>query len=68
MRTYWAAGKAQYDPASIRVPTLLIHAEWDADLPSDQAHACFTKLANAPYKGFIELGERAHAILRRLSA
>src|SRR5262249_15603570 len=37
LRTYWAAGNAQYDPGNIRVPTLLIHAEWDADLPSDQA-------------------------------
>src|SRR5713226_10603859 len=63
LRTYWAAGKAQYDPANIRVPTLLIHAEWDADLPSDQAHAYFTKLANAPYKRFIELGEGTHTII-----
>ena len=63
LRTYWAAGKAQYDPANIRVPTLLVHAEWDADLPSDQAHAYFTKLANAPYKRFIELGEGTHTII-----
>ena len=27
LRAYWAAGKPQYDPGSIRVPTLLIHAE-----------------------------------------
>jgi hypothetical protein len=37
VRAYWAAGKAQYDPSEIIVPTLVIHAEWDADLPSDQA-------------------------------
>ena len=35
----------------------------DADLPSDQAHAYFTKLANAPYKRFIELGEGTHTII-----
>jgi len=39
LRTYWAADKAQYDPSNIKVPTLIIHAEWDADLPSGQAHA-----------------------------
>ena len=31
---YWSAGKALYDPGRITVPTLLLHAEWDADLPS----------------------------------
>ena len=31
---YWSAGKALYDPGKITVPTLLLHAEWDADLPS----------------------------------
>ena len=28
---YWAAGKPLYDPGEIRVPVLIIHAEWDAD-------------------------------------
>jgi hypothetical protein len=32
MRNYWVAGKALYDPGDIHVPTLLIHAEWDAEL------------------------------------
>jgi pimeloyl-ACP methyl ester carboxylesterase len=63
LRNYWAAGKPQYDPGNIRVPTLLIHAEWDADLPSDQAHAYFAKLTNAPYKRFVEIGEGTHTII-----
>ena len=29
---YWLAGKPYYDPGDITVPTLLMHAEWDADL------------------------------------
>ena len=62
-RTYWIAGKPQYDPADIRVPTLLIHAEWDADLPSDQARGYFAKLTNAPYKRYIEIGEGTHSIM-----
>jgi pimeloyl-ACP methyl ester carboxylesterase len=63
VRSYWAAGKALYDPADIRVPTLLIHAEWDADLPSDQAQAYFKKLTNTPYKRFVELGEGTHTVM-----
>jgi pimeloyl-ACP methyl ester carboxylesterase len=59
LRTYWTVGKAQYDPADIRVPTLLIHAEWDADLPSDQAQAYFTKLTNVPYKLWTAVGIRS---------
>jgi pimeloyl-ACP methyl ester carboxylesterase len=42
---------------------LLIHAEWDADLPSDQAHNYFVKLTNAPYKRFVEIGEGTHTII-----
>lgn len=63
LRTYWTAGKPQYDPGDIHVPTLIIHAEWDADLPSDQAQAYFSKLTNAPYKRFVELGEGTHSII-----
>jgi pimeloyl-ACP methyl ester carboxylesterase len=63
LRTYWAAGKAQYDPSNIKVPTLIIHAEWDADLPSGQAHAYFAKLTNVPYKRFVEIGEGTHTIM-----
>jgi pimeloyl-ACP methyl ester carboxylesterase len=60
---YWLAGKPQYDPGDIRVPTLIIHAEWDADLPSDQAQGYFAKLTNTPYKRFIEIGEGTHSIM-----
>jgi pimeloyl-ACP methyl ester carboxylesterase len=63
LRTYWTAGKAQYDPASIRVPTLIIHAEWDSDLPSYQAQAYFARLTNVPYKRFIEIGEGTHTVM-----
>lgn len=60
---YWQAGKPLYDPGLIRVPTLVIHAEWDADLPSYQAQGYFTKLTAAPYKRFIELGEGTHTVM-----
>jgi pimeloyl-ACP methyl ester carboxylesterase len=63
VRAYWLAGKPQYDPGNIRVPTLLIHAEWDADLPSYQAQDFFTRLTHTPYKRFVELGEGTHTIM-----
>lgn len=63
VRAYWQAGKPEYDPADITVPTLVIHAEWDADLPSYQARAYFARLTHAPYKRFVELGEGTHTII-----
>ena len=63
LNAYWIAGKPQYDPSDIKVPTLIIHAEWDADLPSYHAQAYFAKLTNAPYKRFVELGEGTHTIM-----
>jgi pimeloyl-ACP methyl ester carboxylesterase len=63
LRTYWTADKPQYDPGAIKVPTMLIHAEWDADLPSYQAQAYFARLTNVPYKRFVELGEGTHTVM-----
>jgi len=60
---FWAAGKPIYDPAGIRVPTFLAHAEWDADLPSYMLYAYFAKLTNAPYKRYVEIGEGTHTII-----
>jgi pimeloyl-ACP methyl ester carboxylesterase len=34
IRNYWEAGKPYYDPGRIKVPTLVIAAEWDRVTPS----------------------------------
>lgn len=60
---YWRAGKAQYDPAEIRVPTFLVHAEWDADLPSYMLYDYFARLTHAPYKRYVQIGEGTHMII-----
>jgi pimeloyl-ACP methyl ester carboxylesterase len=60
---YWLAGKPYYDPGKITVPTFLIHAEWDADLPSYLAQTYFKQLTNVPYKRFVELGEGTHTVM-----
>jgi pimeloyl-ACP methyl ester carboxylesterase len=59
----WSAGKALYDPGKITVPTLLLHAEWDADLPSYLAQGYFAQLKNAPYKRLVELSEGTHTVM-----
>lgn len=61
--TYWAAGKALYDPGKITVPTFILHAEWDADLPSYLAQNYFTQLKNAPYRRLVELSEGTHTVM-----
>jgi pimeloyl-ACP methyl ester carboxylesterase len=62
-REFWASGKPRYDPSEIKVPTLIVHAEWDADLPGPMSHAVFAKLTNAPWKRFVEIGEGTHTVL-----
>ncbi len=57
----WGQGKPLYDPAKIRVPTLIIVAEWDQDTPTFMAHEVFAKMT-APGKRLVILGEGTHAI------
>ena len=62
-RDYWYAGKPLYQPSLIGVPTLLIHAEWDADLPTYQTEAYYEQLTHAPYKRFVQIGEGTHTVM-----
>jgi pimeloyl-ACP methyl ester carboxylesterase len=61
--THWMVGQPMYEPKKITVPTFLIHAEWDADLPSYQAHGLFAQLTSVPYKRFVELSEGTHTVM-----
>ena len=63
VRDYWASGKPYYDPANIRVPTLLIKAEWDQDTPAYMSQALFALLKNAPSKRYVEIGEGTHTVI-----
>jgi pimeloyl-ACP methyl ester carboxylesterase len=62
-REFWGSGKPLYDPAEIRVPTFIAHAEWDADLPSYMLYAYFEKLTNTPYKRYVQIGEGTHTVI-----
>ncbi|MEA2935073.1 MAG: hypothetical protein QOD74_1719 [Variibacter sp.] len=59
---YWGAGKATWEPEKIKVPTLLILAEWDQDTPLYMAQEVFAKLVNAPYKRHVIIGEGTHSV------
>ncbi len=62
-REHWSAGKPLYDPADIRVPTFLAHAEWDQDTPNYMLYAYFEKLTNAPYRRYVQIGEGTHTVI-----
>jgi pimeloyl-ACP methyl ester carboxylesterase len=63
IRDYWAAGKTLYDASGIRVPVLLVHAEWDRDVPMASAQDFFLSLKRAPYRRWVEIGEGTHMVL-----
>jgi pimeloyl-ACP methyl ester carboxylesterase len=62
-RDFFGAGKMQYDPVGIRVPTLVIVAEWDSDTPPDMARGYFARLTSAPYKRLVVIGEGTHSVM-----
>jgi pimeloyl-ACP methyl ester carboxylesterase len=62
-REYWSAGKPLYNPANIRVPTMLIVAEWDADTPVHMAQTLFPKLVNAEPKRLVVIGDGTHGVM-----
>ena len=60
---YWGKGVIPWKAEDIKVPVLLIKAEWDQDTPAYMAQNLFPKLTGAPYKRYVELGEGTHTIL-----
>ncbi len=65
-RIFWSAGKPVYDPALIKVPTMLILAEWDADTPLYMAETLFPLLTNANPKKLVILSEGTHSIMNEV--
>ncbi len=63
IRTYWRAGNPYYRPGDISSPVLLLHGEWDIDVPFDLARAYFGQLTGATYRRWVELGEATHLAL-----
>jgi pimeloyl-ACP methyl ester carboxylesterase len=59
----YSKDKPPYDPALIKVPVLVINAEWDVDTPPEMNNVVFSKLVNAPYRRRILLSEGTHTII-----
>jgi pimeloyl-ACP methyl ester carboxylesterase len=62
-RVYWSAGKPLYDPASIRVPTMVVRGEWDVASTDDMARAVHEKLVNAQPRRLVTIAEGAHGLM-----
>jgi pimeloyl-ACP methyl ester carboxylesterase len=60
---FWASGKIMYDPADIRVPTLIAIGEWDKDTPPYMAQTIFPLMVNAPGKRMVMLAEGTHHMM-----
>lgn len=63
IRDYWRASKPYYQPSAISSPILLVHGEWDVDVPIDLALAYFKELRGARYRCWVEIGEATHLAL-----
>lgn len=48
---------------AIRVPVLIVHADGDRDCPLEMSRAVFSKLSNAAYRRWVEIGEGTHSAL-----
>jgi pimeloyl-ACP methyl ester carboxylesterase len=63
VRDYWSSGNPAYDASRIRVPTMIAHAEWDADTPSYMALELQKQLSNAAQVRFLEIPEGTHTVI-----
>jgi pimeloyl-ACP methyl ester carboxylesterase len=63
IRDYWTKGNPYYDPENIRVPLLLIHGEWDKDVPIDVTQDLFLNMTGSPDKRWLEIGEATHMVV-----
>ncbi|WP_110657224.1 alpha/beta hydrolase [Salinicola halimionae] len=62
-REHWLADRPLYEPSLITVPVLLVHAEWDQDVRIDMMRDLFSRLDNAAYRRWLEIGGGTHMIL-----
>ena len=60
---YWGQGQSTYDPAEIKVPTLIVVGEWDQDTPLYMAQDVFARMSHSPDKRMLVLGEGTHAMV-----
>ncbi len=63
VREHWTAGRPLYDPAAIKVPTMIIRGTWDVDMRRDMALDLFDHLTNARHRVYSEVAGGTHMLL-----
>lgn len=63
VRDYWSVGRPFYEPEAITAPVLLLHGEWDLDVPPPRMAALFQRLTGARYRRWVEIGEATHMVV-----
>lgn len=63
IRDYWTVGEPYYNPSDIASPVLLVHGEWDFDVPLKLAAKFFAELRSARYRRWVEIGQSTHLLL-----
>jgi pimeloyl-ACP methyl ester carboxylesterase len=59
----WKSGRATFDPAAVRAPTLVIVGEWDTATPPTMSQDLYKSLSSAKYKRLIILSEATHVAM-----
>jgi len=63
VRDYWSVNRPFYQPQAITRPVLLVHGEWDADVPLRLMTPYFTSFTSSPERRWVEIGEATHMML-----
>jgi len=59
----WSQGIFQYDPAEIKVPTLIIVGEKDIETSPEGAITLYNQLVNTPHRRYTIVGKTTHSAL-----
>ncbi|USG61953.1 alpha/beta hydrolase [Sneathiella marina] len=59
----WSQGVFQYDPAEVKVPTLIIVGEKDIETSPEGAITLYHKLVNTPHRRYTIVGNMTHSAL-----
>lgn len=63
IRDFWSQKRPLYQSTDIRVPTLLVLGDWDADTPPYMAQALFAGLTQARNRRLVLIAEGTHMLM-----
>ncbi|HSV29626.1 MAG TPA: alpha/beta fold hydrolase [Candidatus Omnitrophota bacterium] len=59
----WAVGVPAWHPEKVSSPTLVVQGEWDSDNPPAMGLGVFSRLAHAPQRRYLLIGEGSHMLM-----